>query len=67
MPKTYFLRAERLVKEHKKAVRNDIRLQREEKKPTKCQLKPNGNLAFVLRIRGYVIQFTQLKIWHMKI
>ncbi|XP_067935366.1 uncharacterized protein [Watersipora subatra] len=50
--KTFFRRAERFVKENKKAERHNVRVQREFKKPEKLKTKPRGDLAFVLRIRG---------------
>ncbi|KAF6021038.1 hypothetical protein EB796_020685 [Bugula neritina] len=50
--KTFFKRAEKYTKENKKSQRHAVHVLREAKKPEKCVIKPRGDLAFVLRIRG---------------
>lgn len=53
--KKYFKRAEAYVKEFRLKERDEIRLARNAKKAGDFYIPPEPKLAFIIRIRGYVI------------
>jgi len=52
-----FRRAENYVKEYRDLEREDIRLQRDAKKEGAVIVPAEAKLAFVIRIRGYVLSY----------
>lgn len=53
--KKYFKRAEAYVKEFRMKERDEIRLARNAKKAGDFYIPPEPKLAFIMRIRGYVL------------